>query len=50
MTIPFYLSNPTPAQLDEIYHLRVAAWQPHPHFDETKYSNGIFDSLDLTAH
>lgn len=47
---PQYLENPSPAQLTEIYQLRVKAWQPNPHFDASKYPNGIFDSLDTIAH
>ncbi len=47
---PYYLEHPTPAQLAEIYQLRVAAWKQNPHFDASKYPDGIFDSLDPIAH
>ena len=47
---PHYLDQPTPAQLAEIYQLRVAAWQPNPYFNAAQFPDGLFDALDPTAH
>ena len=47
---PHYLDHPTSAQLAEIYQLRVAAWKPNSYFDVAQFPDGLFDSLDPTAH